>query len=144
MTGKMNTTTVITCHPAQDPMPDIMRLYPDHQLYNLYPWNPDMASFLKAKALLWAKQRCTRDYVLVIHFADNLSVPMMSLITGVIDQGFSRPVVFVVQSTHRLPYSLLRKSNVIHSLREPSFAPGWTALSPLKEEHMRWESVLNG
>ena len=132
----------MTCHVAQDPMVVLRETFKGKTFYEIFCWDADIGSFFKTKAMLWSRQISTKDTILVIHSADRLSVPMMSLITGVLDQGFSRTIVFIVQSTDRLPYSIRRKSKIISAVKEPPLAPGWSSLLPDKDDHEGWEHIL--
>ena len=132
----------MTCHNAQDPMDILREQFSTKSFYEIFCWDADIGSFFKTKALLWSRQINTKDTVLVIHSADRLSVHMMSLITGVLDQGFSRDMVFVVQSTDRLPYSIRRKSKIISAAKEPPLTSGWSSLLPNKDDHEGWERIL--
>lgn len=134
----------MTCHIAQDPMVILREKFPNNTFYETFCWDSDIGTFFKTKALLWSRQIITKNKILVIHSADRLSVPMMSLITGVLDQGFSRSIVFIVQSADRLPYSIRRKSTFIHAMNEPPLAEGWTSLLPDISDHDGWEHILNG
>lgn len=135
-------TYIMTCHVAQDPVPVLKETFPSNTFYHIFCWDSDIGSFFKSKALLWSRQISTKNMILVVHSADRLSVPMMSLITGVLDQGFSRPIVFVVQSADRLPYSIRRKSKLISATQEPPLANGWSSLLPEKTDHEGWEHIL--
>ena len=135
-------THIMTCHIAQDPMDILRKHFPTKQFYEIFCWDADIGSFFKSKALLWSRQISTKNMILVVHSADRLSVPMMSLITGVLDQGFARSIVFIVQGIDRLPYSIRRKSNIIHAIEEPPLADGWSSLLPDKDDHEGWEKIL--
>ena len=135
-------THILTCHIAQNPIDILREVFTNKKFYEIYSWDLDIGIFFKSKALLWSKQICTQNTVLVIHHADKISVPMMSLITGMLDQGFSRPIVFVVQSEDRLPFSIRRKSKVINAHKEPELASGWESFIPDVRDHLRWEDLL--
>lgn len=135
-------TYIMTCHAAQDPMETLRERFPTNTFYEIFCWDSDIGTFFKSKALLWSRQINTKNSILVIHSADRLSVPMMSLITGVLDQGFSRDIVFVVQSSDRLPYSIRRKSEIISAMKVPPLANGWSSLLPDSQDHLGWERIL--
>lgn len=135
-------TYIVSCHAAQDPMSILCKTFPQKKFYEIFCWDADIGTFFKSKALLWSRQISTKNVVLVVHSADRLSVPMMSLITGVLDQGFARTIVFVVQGIDRLPYSIRRKSKMISAIEEPALADGWSALLPDKDDHEGWERIL--
>ena len=138
----MSSTYILTCLAATYPIKFLHAKFPGKTFYEIFCWESNLGSFFKSKALLWSRQICTKNTVLVIHSADRLSVPMMSLITGVLDQGFSRPIVFVVQSSHKLPYSIRRKSEMIYLQDSPPLAEGWTELLPGVSDHVGWENIL--
>ena len=137
-----NTITIVVSHPSQDVTKLISEIHPGKEQYTLVHWDLEMASFLKTKCLLWSKQRSTQDKILVVNYADRISVPMMSLISGIIDQDFSRSLVLIVQNIHRVPYSLLRKANIVHNKEKPIYQKGWKKMTPHLYDHLGWESLL--
>lgn len=134
---------IIVCHPAIIPTDTIHKILPKYNNLNwMTHWDPDLPKFLKKNALLWSRQKTTASSVLVIDDADSISVHGFSSILGLLEQGFSRPIILIVSNLQKIPRSLYNRSEVIFVSDIPKEMEGWQDENPELDDHYNWERVL--
>lgn len=137
------TLYIFVCHPVVIPRRQILESLPDcKHLHWMTHWDPELPKFLKKNALLWSRQKTTAESVLVIDDADYISVHGFSSILGLLEQGFSRPIVLIVSNIQRIPSSIYNRSEVINVPDYPKELPGWKNENPAIDDHWGWERVL--
>jgi len=134
---------IIVCHPAIIPVKTIRQIFPKYTNLNwMTHWDPDLPKFLKKNALLWSRQKTTSSSILIIDDGDSISVHGFSSILGLLEQGFSRPIVLIVSNLQKIPRSLYNRSEIIHVPDIPKEDEGWEDENPDLNDHYNWERVL--
>lgn len=103
---------IFVCHPCILPLDEILGLLPDSKrTKTISYWNSKTTHFLKYHGVRWSKQINTLGTALVIEGGDGFSSQGATDLMGMIENEFSRDLVIIVSSVHKLPEHVIQKRN---------------------------------
>lgn len=134
---------IFVCHPSILPIEDILSLLPDSNNAKIISyWNSKTNNFLKNGGIRWSKQRNTIGTCLIIEGGDGFSSQGATDLVGMIEQNFSRDLVIIVSSLHKIPEHVIQRAEVRYSKQHANIVNGWTNYTPNQNDLDGWSRIL--
>lgn len=134
---------IFVSHPCILPTDEILSLLPNSNKIKIVSyWSNKTSTFLKNGGTLWSRQRNTLGTALVIEGGDGFSSQGATDLIGMIEEDFSRDLVIVVSSVHKIPEHVIQRGIVKYSSNSPQMTEGWTNYSPHQDDLVGWSRIL--
>lgn len=134
---------IFVCHPCILPLHEILGLLPNSKCTKTISyWNSKTTHFLKYHGVRWSKQLNTLGTALIIEGGDGFSSQGATDLMGMIENEFSRDLVIIVSSVHKLPEHVIQRGTIHYSVESPSLKRGWVDDSPKYSDLDGWSRIL--
>lgn len=134
---------IFVCHSSILPVREILDFLPNSDSIKIMSyWNSKTANFLKHDGARWSRQRNTNGVALAIEGGDGFSSQGATDLIGMIEQRFTRDLVIIVSSVHKIPEHVIQRGIVRYSKEIPVMKEGWDDYSPEHTDLDGWSRIL--